>query len=70
MTVTVLDKAAIVREKMGALLAVAQGSVEEPRFIVLEYQGGDRAAGGADRQRASRSTPAGSRSSRPRAWRT
>jgi leucyl aminopeptidase len=41
--VTVLDKAAIIREKMGALLAVAQGSVEEPRFIVLEHPG----AGGA-----------------------
>jgi leucyl aminopeptidase len=39
MKVTVLDKAAIVREKMGALLAVAQGSAEEPRFIVLEYEG-------------------------------
>ncbi len=38
---TVLDKAAIVREKMGALLAVAQGSAEEPRFIALEYQGAD-----------------------------
>lgn len=37
--VTVLDKAAITREGMGALLAVAQGSVEEPRFIVLEYKG-------------------------------
>jgi leucyl aminopeptidase len=41
--VTVLDKVAIVAEGMGALLAVAQGSVEEPRFIVLEYRG----AGGA-----------------------
>jgi leucyl aminopeptidase len=41
--VTVLDKAAIVREKMGALLAVAQGSVEEPRFIVLEYRGAEGA---------------------------
>jgi len=41
--VTILDKAAIVREKMGALLSVAQGSAEEPRFIVLEYKG----AGGA-----------------------
>jgi leucyl aminopeptidase len=39
--VTVLDKAAIVREKMGALLAVAQGSMEEPRFIVLEYRGNE-----------------------------
>jgi leucyl aminopeptidase len=36
---TVLDLAAIRAEKMGALLAVAQGSVEEPRFIVLEYEG-------------------------------
>ena len=42
-TITVLDKAAIVQEKMGALLAVAQGSVEEPRFIVLEYQGAEGA---------------------------
>ena len=41
--VTVLDKAAITREKMGALLAVAQGSLEEPRFIVLEYKGSDAA---------------------------
>jgi leucyl aminopeptidase len=39
--ITVLDKAAIVKEKMGALLAVAQGSAEEPRFIALEYKGGD-----------------------------
>jgi leucyl aminopeptidase len=41
--VTVLDKAAIARERMGALLAVAQGSAEEPRFIVLEYRGSDAA---------------------------
>ncbi len=37
--ITVLDKAAIVREKMGALMSVAQGSAEEPRFIALEYKG-------------------------------
>ena len=42
-TVTVLDKAQIKKEGMGALLAVAQGSAEEPRFIVLEYQGGNGA---------------------------
>jgi leucyl aminopeptidase len=42
-SVTVLDKAAVVHEKMGALLAVAQGSVEEPRFIVLEYKGSEGA---------------------------
>src|SRR6516225_4319919 len=36
--VRVLDEAAIRREKMGCLLAVAQGSHQPPRFIVLEYQ--------------------------------
>jgi len=39
-SVTILDKAQIKKEGMGALLAVAQGSAEEPRFIVLQYQGG------------------------------
>jgi len=38
--VTTLDRAAIKGEGMGALIAVAQGSAEEPRFIVLEYRGG------------------------------
>jgi leucyl aminopeptidase len=42
--VTILDLAQIKKEGMGALLAVSQGSAEEPRFIVLEYQGG---SGGA-----------------------
>src|SRR5947209_8442750 len=37
--ITVLDRAAMKAEGMGALLAVAQGTQEEPRFIVLEYQG-------------------------------
>jgi leucyl aminopeptidase len=41
--ITVLDKAAIVREGMGALMAVAQGSAEEPRFIALEYRGAEGA---------------------------
>ena len=35
----VLDLAALRQEKMGGLLAVAQGSAEEPKFIVLEYEG-------------------------------
>jgi len=39
-TLTVLDRAQMKKEGMGALLAVAQGSAEEPRFIVLEYKGG------------------------------
>jgi leucyl aminopeptidase len=37
--VTILDRAAIEKEKMGALLCVAQGSAQEPRFIALEYKG-------------------------------
>jgi leucyl aminopeptidase len=40
--VRVLDEAAIRREKMGCLLAVAQGSHQPPRFIVLEYQGAQK----------------------------
>ncbi|MGH7503018.1 MAG: leucyl aminopeptidase [Longimicrobiales bacterium] len=39
MKLTVLDRAAIEREGMKALLAVAQGTDEEPRFITLEYTG-------------------------------
>ncbi|HLB54445.1 MAG TPA: leucyl aminopeptidase [Gemmatimonadales bacterium] len=37
--ITVLDREGIEREGMGALLAVAQGSSEEPRFIAIEYAG-------------------------------
>lgn len=40
LSITVLDRAAMHSEGMGALLAVAQGSEEEPRLIVLEYRGG------------------------------
>src|SRR5881392_3376131 len=39
-TLTVLDRAKLQQEGMGALLAVAQGSDQEPRFIVLEHRGG------------------------------
>jgi leucyl aminopeptidase len=42
-TITVLDKAAIIKEGMGALMAVAQGSAEEPRFIAIEYKGTEAA---------------------------
>ncbi|MBX3145640.1 MAG: leucyl aminopeptidase [Gemmatimonadales bacterium] len=38
--VTVLDAAQAAAEGLRALLAVGQGSANEPRFIVLEYQGG------------------------------
>ena len=37
--VTIWDKARIKKEKFGGLLAVNQGSDEEPRFIVMEYNG-------------------------------
>ena len=36
----ILDEPAIKKEKMGALLAVSKGSVEPPRFIICEYNGG------------------------------
>src|SRR5207302_120973 len=38
-TLTVFDRAKLQQEGMGALLAVAQGSDQEPRFILLEYRG-------------------------------
>lgn len=38
--VTVLDQEAMEREGMKALLSVARGSEEPPRFIVMEYRGG------------------------------
>jgi len=40
--VTVMDKAAIEKAGFTALLAVNQGSAKEPRFIVLEYNGGEK----------------------------
>lgn len=40
MKITVLDRAQMKQEGMHSLLAVAQGSEEEPRFIALEYNGG------------------------------
>lgn len=36
---TILNKAQITKLKMGALLGVAKGSKEDPRFIILEYWG-------------------------------
>lgn len=36
--VTILGKKELIKEKMGGLLAVSQGSVEEPRMIVLEHR--------------------------------
>jgi leucyl aminopeptidase len=36
---TVLDRSALEKEGCGALLGVSQGSIREPRLIVLHYQG-------------------------------
>ncbi len=38
----VLDRKDMERLKMGALLAVARGSDEPPKFIIMEYNGGKR----------------------------
>lgn len=35
----ILDKGAIIKEKMGALLSVSAGSAQPPRFMILEYKG-------------------------------
>ena len=40
-SVEILEKDEMSELKMSALLAVGQGSVNEPRLIVLKYQGGD-----------------------------
>jgi len=39
---TILDRAGIEAEGLHALAAVARGSDEEPRFIVLEYRAGEK----------------------------
>lgn len=38
----ILDRKAMEKEKMGAILGVAKGSKEDPRFIILEYKGGKK----------------------------
>ncbi len=42
--VTVLGRDQIERAKLAALLAVSQGSSQDPKFITLEYRGAGRAA--------------------------
>jgi len=51
--VQVLDQAAIRREKMGCLLAVAQGSEQPPRFIIIEHRGAPGRTRGKAGSRAS-----------------
>ncbi len=40
MTYTELDRAGLEAEQMGSFLAVAQGTPQEPRMVVLEHRGG------------------------------
>jgi leucyl aminopeptidase len=40
MEITVFDRAGMEAEGFGGMLAVAAGTEEEPRFIVMEYRGG------------------------------
>lgn len=42
MDITVLDREQIRAEGMHAIIAVAQGTEEEPRFIIVEYNGGKK----------------------------
>ena len=69
---TIFDRQKMEELGMGALLGVAKGSHEPPRFILLEYDCGDPKAPRRSRSsaRGSPSTRAASRSSRPRRWRT
>lgn len=38
----VLGREAMQKEKMGAILGVAQGSIQEPQLVVMEYSGGKK----------------------------
>ncbi len=42
MACTVFGRKEIEREKMGLFLGVAKGSIEEPKFIIVEYKGGKK----------------------------
>ena len=42
--IRVLDAGEIRREGMGALMGVGQGSIHDPRLLIVEYRGGDRGA--------------------------
>lgn len=41
-SIRVLDRKAMSNEKMNAILGVSKGSIEEPRFIIMEYKGGNK----------------------------
>ena len=61
----VLGRKEIAEKKMGGLVAVSQGTEEEPRLIVLRYEAGDEERPSDWSARASPLIPAESRSSQP-----
>lgn len=40
--VTIMNKQQIIDKGMSALLAVSRGSINEPRFVIMEYKGGPK----------------------------
>ncbi|HXT17851.1 MAG TPA: leucyl aminopeptidase [Gemmatimonadaceae bacterium] len=42
MQITVLDREAMTREKMGSFLCVAQGTTQDPKLIAIEYRRGPK----------------------------
>ena len=69
--VTVMGRKELEKDGLRGIVAVGQGSQHEPRLVRLEYRAKKpRACRGAASARASPSTPAASRSSRPPTWRT
>ncbi len=70
--ISVLDENDMAALGMGALLGVAQGSIRKPRLLALRWDGTAvrRPNRSALSARASRSTPAASRSSPAPAWKT
>ena len=69
--VEMLDEKALAKGGYGGILGVGKGSSRQPRLVRLAYAPEEaRPRRSRWSARASRSTPAASRSSRPRAWRT
>lgn len=62
---TVMDRKKIESLRMGGLLGVNKGSVDEPRFVVLEYDGGARPEGLAAGQPEKGQRPAGAPEEQP-----
>ena len=62
---TVMDRKKIESLRMGGLLGVNKGSVDEPRFVVLEYDGCAGAEGRAGGQPERGRRPAGAAAERP-----